>query len=68
LILGSDRKNDADYLDSCRKKRNIVEYDYIGGVTTNNVLELIEFVKDLKSDVESWLKQNHPEPILKSND
>ena len=63
LILGSERKNDADYLDSCRKKRNIVEYDYIGGVTTDNALELIGFVKELKNDVESWLKREHPELI-----
>ena len=61
LILGSDRKNDADYLDSCRTKRNIVEYDYVGGATRDNALELIEFVKDLKGDVESWLEKNYPE-------
>lgn len=61
LILGSDRKNDADYLDSCRTKRNIVEYDYVGGATRGNALELIEFVKDLKGDVESWLEKEHPE-------
>ena len=63
LILGSERKNDVDYLDSCRKKRNIVEYDYIGGVTTDNALELIEFVKELKDDVEAWLTREHPELI-----
>ena len=61
LILGSERKNDADYLDSCRTKRNIVEYDYVGGATRDNALELIEFVKDLKGDVESWLEKNYPE-------
>lgn len=61
LILGPERKNDADYLDSCRTKRNIVEYDYVGGVTRDNAVELIEFVKELKSDVESWLKKKHPE-------
>lgn len=61
LILGTERKSDADYLDSCRSKRNIVEYDYIGAVTADNALELIEFVKDLKVDVERWLAKNHPE-------
>ena len=61
IILGPERKNDADYLDSCRTKRNIVEYDYVGGVTRDNAVELIEFVKKLKSDVESWLKNEHPE-------
>src|SRR4029453_4197820 len=27
LILGKDRKDDADYLETCRVKRNTVEYD-----------------------------------------
>lgn len=61
LILGRERKNDADYLESCRTKRNTVEYDYVGGATRDNALELIEFVKELKGDVESWLTKNHPE-------
>ena len=61
LILGSKRKNDAAYLDTCRSKRNIVEYDYIGGVTENDASELIAFVKELKDEVETWLEQEHPE-------
>jgi len=61
LILGKERKTDAEYLDSCRAKRNIVEYDYVGGVTTNDADELIEFVKELKAEVLDWLNKNHPE-------
>jgi len=44
LIFGGNRKADADYLDACRSKRNIVEYDYVGAVTEDDVHELIEFV------------------------
>src|SRR5580693_8305394 len=33
LILGSTRKADADYLEACRTKRNIVEYDRAGAAT-----------------------------------
>jgi hypothetical protein len=33
LILGNHHEVDAKYLDTCRNKRNIVEYDYVGGVT-----------------------------------
>lgn len=33
LILGPERKADADYLDACRTKRNTVEYDYAGAAT-----------------------------------
>jgi hypothetical protein len=64
LILGSDRKDDADYLDTCRSKRNIVEYDYIGAVTANDANELIQFVEELKVIVDSWLKQHHPELLF----
>lgn len=49
LILGSDRRADAEYLETCRKKRNIVEYDYVGGATDDEVDELISFVKELRS-------------------
>jgi len=61
LILVKERKTDAEYLDSCRSKRNIVEYDYVGGVTGHDADELIEFVKELKADVLDWLNKNHPE-------
>ena len=61
FILGSERKNDSNYLDACRAKRNVVEYDYVGGVTENDADELIEFVKGLKDQVETWLEEKHPE-------
>jgi hypothetical protein len=61
LILGPDKTNDADYLDSCRSKRNIVEYDYVGGATNADADELIEFTKELKKDVIGWLNKSHPE-------
>ena len=33
LILGDARKDDADYLDACRAKRNTAEYDAAGTVS-----------------------------------
>lgn len=61
LILGSKRDADANYLDTCRVKRNTVEYDRIGATSDGEVLELIEFVEELRVDVLGWLKKNHPE-------
>jgi len=61
LILGSKKNDDADYLNTCRSKRNIVEYDYIGGATNADADELIAFVIDLKSEVLEWLRGNHSE-------
>lgn len=68
LMLGKERKGDAEYLDSCRSKRNIVEYDYVGGVTGHDADELIEFVKELKADVLEWLNNNHPELVFQKKD
>ena len=61
FILGQERKKDTFYLDACRAKRNVVEYDYVGAVTQNDADELIEFVKALKGEVETWLEEKHPE-------
>jgi hypothetical protein len=59
LILGPEKEDDADYLDSCRSKRNVVEYDYVGGATNSDADELISFVKELKTEVLEWISQYH---------
>lgn len=60
LVLGQKKNDDANYLDSCRTKRNTVEYDYIGGASDADADELIEFATELKAEVMKWLKDNHP--------
>jgi hypothetical protein len=59
-ILGSDRQKDADYLNSCREKRNTVEYDHVGRVSKQDVDELIEFTRGFSAEVLRWLKAKHP--------
>jgi hypothetical protein len=61
LILGPDKSDDADYLDSCRSKRNIIEYDYIGGVTNADTIELISYVKELRVEVKEWIANKYPQ-------
>lgn len=61
LVLGDARKADADYLESCRRKRNVVEYDRVGGVSDADAEELTEFVAELTVQVQAWLKIRHPE-------
>jgi hypothetical protein len=59
LILGVEREDDANYLDVCRTKRNIVEYDYINGVTTSDAEELIGFAQALREDVLEYVAKYH---------
>ena len=64
LILGDERKDDADYLDTCRAKRNTAEYDAAGTVSQSEADELREFAKELRRDVTAWLKAKHPALVL----
>ena len=58
--LGSERKEDAAYLDACRMKRNHVEYDYVEGASESEAAELLEFVRELRSDVMEHLRVKYP--------
>lgn len=59
LILGTHKNEDRDYLDACRRKRNIVEYDCVGGATAEDVKELREFVQEFQKEVLNWLSKNY---------
>ena len=61
FILGPEKTDDTAYLEACRSKRNIVEYDYVGGATNDDADELLAFVQELKSDVVFWIKEHHPD-------
>lgn len=61
LILGRDRQPDVDYLEICRKKRNVIEYDAAGTVTDRDATELTEFVAKLRDGVLAWMREHHPE-------
>ncbi|MBI5547631.1 MAG: hypothetical protein HY901_27425 [Deltaproteobacteria bacterium] len=63
LIMGEARKDDAAYLETCRIKRNKVEYDQAGGATGADAQELLEFATTLREDVLAWLKDHHPQLV-----
>jgi uncharacterized protein (UPF0332 family) len=63
LILGQHKRNDAEYLDVCRVKRNTVEYNCTGAVTAQDANELIHFAEELRSEVNTWIVARHPELI-----
>jgi hypothetical protein len=61
LVLGEGRTGDAEYLETCRKKRNIAEYEQAGRISGSEADELLVFVKSLRSDIIEWLSEKHPE-------
>lgn len=62
-IVGSDWTENAEYLNACRIKRNTLEYDYAGCTTTEDVAELLEFLKGFRKTVIELLGSTHPELI-----
>ena len=60
-ILGSEWNETAEYLNACRMKRNKLEYNYAGAVTTSDIKELLVFLQGFKEEVQDWLNRNHPE-------
>lgn len=61
MILGDRWTDEADYLETCRRKRNIAEYEMAGVASEQDASELVDFVKELRQEVQDWLNKNHPE-------
>jgi hypothetical protein len=47
-------------LDKFRQKRNISDYERAGLVTEQEAEEMIALAKQLRDDVEQWLRIHHP--------
>ena len=50
-------------LDGFRKKRNAAEYEITGAVTELQAEEMAALASRLRTDVEEWLRRNHPESV-----
>lgn len=61
LVLGGQYSNLKNYLDSCRRKRNISEYDAVGTISEKEAVELLKTVKTFKIELEEWLKSRTSE-------
>jgi hypothetical protein len=61
LVMGARFSSMRDYLDNCRRKRNISEYDAVGIVSGKEADDLLRTVCELEIEVENWLQKNHPE-------
>jgi hypothetical protein len=61
LVMGEHFSSLRDYLDNCRRKRNISEYDAVGTVSVKEADDILQAVQEFKTEVENWLIQRHPE-------
>lgn len=56
LVMGEQYSTFKNYLDNCRRKRNVSEYDAAGTISEKEAGELLKEVKAFKIELESWLK------------
>ena len=60
LAMGKSIYRIANFLDKCRRKRNMADYDTAGVVTENEVVEMIKTANLLAKRVEEWIVKNYP--------
>ncbi len=53
----------AIYLNSCRMRRNILEYDQTNAVSADEACQLILFAKTFQAEVIAYLTAHHPEML-----
>lgn len=56
-FMGEEQKVRANYFNSCRVRRNLIQYVQTIEITPDELKELIKQVKLFKSDVEKWLER-----------
>jgi len=61
LTLGEEYQEIKNYLDACRAKRNVSDYDRVGTISTSEANELIETAQELYNDVWRWVKEHYPQ-------
>lgn len=59
-VMGAEVQDRADYLEICRRKRNVADYGRVGEVSESEVEQLIEETQAFRSDLVRWLKTNYP--------
>jgi len=58
--MGPQAQARADYLDNCRTRRNVADYDRAGVISDTEAPELLVEAKAFRAEVLEWLRANHP--------
>lgn len=60
LAIGETAAQYAAYFDTCRRKRNQLDYDVAEIISDTEAKEIIRHVVDFRDLIEAWIKRNHP--------
>lgn len=59
LAMGPTVAKLAKYFDTCRRKRNLVDYSVANVVTETELEELLEMAAEFRRMIEDWIARNH---------
>ena len=59
--MGEEYRSVSDYLDDCREKRNVAEYEEADTILPAEVEELIAAVEEFQPQVEAWIAATRPD-------
>ncbi len=60
LVLGKPADKYADYFETCRRKRNTIDYTFSNVATDTEAKEILVQAAEFYSQVEYWITKNHP--------
>lgn len=60
IVLGVPARPLTDYFETCRRKRNVIDYDSADVTTESQASELLEKAAQYRTLVEGWIAKNHP--------
>lgn len=60
LVLGRSAEKLTDYFETCRRLRNVIDYDYAEVVTEAQSRELLAKAAEFQELVGAWIAKHHP--------
>ncbi len=60
IALGPDSTGQCAFFDTCRRKRNKIDYDFAEVASESEVAELLEQVLSFQSVIARWISEHYP--------
>ena len=60
LVLGKPMHKYSDYFETCRRKRNTIDYTFSNVATETEAKEILVQAQQFYREVEDWITKNHP--------
>jgi hypothetical protein len=60
LALGPSVSKLMAYFETCRRKRNTLDYNVANVVSDTEAAELLQKAQELRQEVEAWIAKHHP--------